>query len=41
MADLAHNSDQTRCVDSGISEETLAYFREKYANARKILTEET
>lgn len=41
MADLAHNSDQTRCVDSGISEETLAYFREKYEKARNILTEET
>ena len=40
LADLAHNSDQTRCVDSGLSEETLAYFREKYRKARAILTEE-
>ncbi len=40
LADLAHNSDQTRCVDSGLSEEKLAYFREKYARARAILMEE-
>lgn len=40
LADLAHNSDQTRCVDSGLSEEILAYFREKYRKARAILTEE-
>ena len=39
LADLAHNSDQTRCVDSGLSEETLAYFREKYRKAKAILTE--
>ena len=40
LADRAHNSDQTRCVDSGLSEEILAYFREKYRKARAILTEE-
>lgn len=40
LADIAHNSDQTRCVGSGISEEKLAYFRQKYAAALKLLTEE-
>lgn len=39
LADLAHNSDQTRCVDSGLPEERLAYWREKYAKAKAILTE--
>ena len=38
LADIAHNSDQTRCIGSDMSEETLAYFREKYAKATKILT---
>ena len=40
LADLDHNSDQTRCVGSGLSEEKLAYWRTKYDTARKILTEE-
>lgn len=40
LADIAHNSDQTRCVDSGLTEEQLAYFREKYRKARTILLEE-
>lgn len=38
LADLAHNSDETRfagCED--ISEEQLARWREKYAKARAIL----
>ena len=39
LADLAHNSDQTRCVGSGLSEETLAYFRRKYEKAKQILLE--
>jgi (p)ppGpp synthase/HD superfamily hydrolase len=39
LADLAHNSDQTRCVDSGLSEEVLTYFRGKYAKAKAILTQ--
>ena len=29
LADLAHNSDQTRCIGSGLSEEKLARWREK------------
>lgn len=39
LADLDHNSDQTRCVGSGLSEERLAYWRQKYDTARRILTE--
>ena len=37
LADLAHNSDQSRCVGSGLSEEKMANWRTKYENARKIL----
>ena len=40
LADIAHNCDQTRCVGSGLSEERLAYWRDKYARARAILTED-
>jgi len=40
LADIAHNSDQTRCVGSGLPEEKLAYWREKYAKAKAILLEE-
>lgn len=40
LADLAHNSDQTRCVGSDLSDEQLTYWRQKYARARAILTEE-
>ena len=40
LADIAHNSDQTRCIGSALTEEQLAYFRAKYANAKRILTEE-
>lgn len=40
LADLDHNSDQTRCVGSGLTQERLAYWRQKYDTARKILTEE-
>ena len=37
LADLAHNSDQTRCIGSDLTEEQLAYWREKYKKAREIL----
>ena len=37
LADLAHNSDQTRCTGSDLTEEQLAYFREKYRKAKEIL----
>ena len=40
LADIAHNCDQTRCVGSGLSEERLAYWQDKYARARAILTED-
>lgn len=38
LADLAHNSDQSRCVGSDLPEEKLSYWRDKYAKAREILT---
>lgn len=37
LADLAHNSDQTRCVGSDLTEEKKARWQEKYARAREIL----
>ena len=40
LADIAHNSDQSRCVGSGLTEEKLAYWKQKYAKATEILTEE-
>ena len=40
LADLAHNSDQTRCVSSDLTEEKLSYWKDKYARAKAILTEE-
>ena len=39
LADLAHNSDQTRCIGSNLSEERKAAWRAKYEKATKILTE--
>ena len=40
LADIAHNSDQTRCVGSDLTEEKLAHWRSKYEKATKILTED-
>lgn len=40
LADLDHNSDASRCAGAGLPESRLAHWREKYAKARKILTEE-
>ena len=40
LADIAHNSDQTRCVGSDLTEEQLTYWRDKYSKARAILKEE-
>lgn len=37
LADIAHNSDQTRCAGSGLTEERLAFWRQKYQKAREIL----
>ena len=41
LADIAHNSDQTRCIGSGLTEEKLAYWRHKYRTAREILMDES
>ena len=38
LADLDHNSDQTRCAGSDISPQRLAKWNEKYTKAREILT---
>ncbi len=40
LADLAHNSDQTRCVGSDLTPERLAHWRQKYQRAREILLTE-
>ena len=40
LADIAHNSDQSRLTDCEMTEETKAYFRSKYAKAKAILLEE-
>lgn len=40
LADLHHNSDQTRCVGSDLTQEQLHYWKEKYEKARAILMEE-
>ena len=40
LADIAHNSDQTRLDGCGMSEEIKAYFRSKYAKAKAILLED-
>lgn len=37
LADIAHNSDQSRC--SNLSPEQILYFQKKYAKAKAILTE--
>ncbi len=39
LADLKHNSDETRLDGVNISEEQLDYWRDKYSRAYKILTE--
>ena len=38
LADLAHNSDQSRCVGSDLTPERLAHWKQKYDKAKKILT---
>ncbi|MBQ1280880.1 MAG: HD domain-containing protein [Oscillospiraceae bacterium] len=39
LADLAHNSDETRLDGTDMSEEIREYFRKKYAAARAVLCE--
>lgn len=40
LADIAHNADQTRLEGLPLSQESRAYFRDKYAKAKAILLEE-
>lgn len=39
LADLAHNSDQTRCIGSNLTSQQLAYWKKKYETAKAILTD--
>ena len=39
LADLAHNSDQSRCIGSGLTPERLAHWKQKYQKAMAILME--
>ena len=39
LADLAHNSDQSRCVGSDLTPERLAHWEQKYQKAMAILME--
>ena len=39
LADLAHNSDQSRCIGCDIPAERLLAWEEKYTKAKQILTE--
>ena len=40
LADLAHNSDETRFAGVPVPKERIGYFRDKYTKARAILLEE-
>lgn len=37
LADIAHNSDETRMIGTDVPKETLERWRRKYAKAREIL----
>ena len=37
LVDIAHNSDQSRCIGCGLSEEKLSSWRVKYDQARNFL----
>ena len=39
LADLDHNSDESRSVGSALTEEQLEYWKKKYARAKAILAE--
>lgn len=39
LSDLAHNSNQTRCIGSGLTEERLRLWQQKYQKAKDILME--
>lgn len=38
LADIAHNSDQTRCTGAGLPEERLTWWKQKYQKALDILS---
>ena len=40
LADIAHNSDESRNAGANFTEEKLRYWKEKYSKAKAILTEE-
>lgn len=37
LADIAHNSDRSRCIDSGLTEEKMLSLKNKYEKAKAIL----
>lgn len=37
LADIAHNSDQSRCTGTSLSEEKLLFWQQKYQKALEIL----
>ena len=39
LADIEHNSDESRLVGSRVSQEKLQYYRDKYAMAKAVLQE--
>lgn len=39
LADIIHNSDQTRCAGSRLSQEKLRFWQQKYQKALAILME--
>ena len=39
LADLAHNSDSTRCIGTSISADRIAGWQKKYAKAHALLTD--
>jgi len=39
LADIAHNSDQTRCVGADLPKEKLLFWQQKYQKALEILSE--
>ena len=39
LADIAHNSDQSRCTNSGLPQEKLDWWKQKYQKALEILME--
>lgn len=40
LADLTHNSDQSRCIGSDLTYERLEFWKNKYQKAREILLSE-